>query len=227
MNYEHRAISSSTFVKGERHHERVEERMRVYIVGGDATDREDINKAIGNRPLEMVAFETAASFLEECARLPASIMIIDICLPDLDGLELQTKVKEECDPDTQIIFIAEDCEIHDAVQAMRRGAVDFLEKPFRRGELVKAVDRAIRNLERAREDNSRDHPETAEAVNLTDREREVLLASCEGQPSKLVAHELGLSVRTVEMHRSHIIRKLGVMSFSGALVAAMKLGLVQ
>ncbi|GGD54616.1 response regulator [Erythrobacter arachoides] len=192
--------------------------MHIYVVEYDEEDRERVLQIVSSRRSERRIFDNGTSFLAVCAKLPAGIVIIDICLPDLDGLELQRQIKRDCNVSHKVIMVAGDCDISDAVASMREGAIDFLEKPIRRAELLDAVVRA--ELALCEEQHaawvSGEHNRVLKG--LTDREIDVLKASAQGQSSKEVAHTLGLSVRTVEMHRSNIIKKLGVINFASALV---------
>lgn len=142
-------------------------------------------------------------------------------MPDLDGMGLLHKLKSDCDNGHEIILLSGPCSISDAVHAMKEGAINFFEKPFRQAEMVDAVKEARDKLTRAPSTQLADHDLMALA-QLTPRELSVLRTSANGRSAKSVAHSLGLSIRTVEMHRSNIIKKLEVVNFAGALVLAAK-----
>lgn len=131
------------------------------------------------------------------------------------------KLKSDCDNGHEIILLSGPCSISDAVHAMKEGAINFFEKPFRQAEMVDAVKEARDKLTRAPSTQLADHDLMALA-QLTPRELSVLRTSANGRSAKSVAHSLGLSIRTVEMHRSNIIKKLEVVNFAGALVLAAK-----
>lgn len=192
--------------------------MNIYIVEGDEEDRERIVQIVSGRHAEARVFTTGRAFLDKCSSLQPGIVILDVCLPDLDGLELQKQIKRDCDVNHKIVFLAGDCDICDAVAAMREGAIDFLKKPIRRAELLDAVVRGEIALGHELYAHRTADRQNRAMQGLTDREIEVLKASASGQSSKEVAHVLDLSARTVEMHRSRIIKKLNVTNFASALV---------
>ncbi|WP_162199410.1 response regulator transcription factor [Aurantiacibacter luteus] len=192
--------------------------MWIYIVEGDETDKDRIVQIVAGRNAQTRWFSDAASFLSQCSALPVGIVVIDICLPDLDGLELQKQVNRDCERSHKVVMLAGDCDISDAVAAMREGAIDFLKKPIRRAELLDAIVRAEMAISEQQQAARRERQQDRVMTGLTEREIDVLKASALGQSSKQVAHALDLSTRTVEMHRSNIIRKLGVPNFASALV---------
>lgn len=192
--------------------------MHVYVVEGGEDDRERILQIVSVRRPEIRCFKDGTTFLDKCAMLPAGVVIIDICLPDLDGLELQRQIKRNCEVSHKVVMLAGDCEVSDAVAAMREGAIDFLEKPVRRAELLDAVVRAELALCEEQQATKSVSEHDCILRGMTDREIEVLKASAHGQSSKEVAYDMGLSTRTIEMHRSNIIKKLGVTNFASALV---------
>jgi two-component system response regulator FixJ len=163
-------------------------------------------------------FSTGEAFLAVAAELPPGCVLLDLRLPDLDGLEVQYRLGE-LDTDHAVVLLTGFGEVPDAVSAMRAGAVDFLRKPYRRENLLDALSRAGEQIE----DNLRQRAERAKlgAVNtLSERELEVLRALATGKQSKVVAYELGLSIRTIDMHRARIIKRLNVANIGAALVMA-------
>jgi two-component system, LuxR family, response regulator FixJ len=142
----------------------------------------------------------------------------------MDGLALQTKLAERESPHA-VIVVTGFGDVPEAVTAMRSGALDFLRKPFRIHEIFQAVNRAQRQLTEQRAERR-----TAQHANglheLSRRELDVLGASATGAQSKTVAFALDLSVRTVEMHRASIIKKLRVSNFGAALLLAQRGGLL-
>ena len=194
--------------------------MQIYIVEAEEEEKARICDAFSHRDFEVRWYRTGQRFLDICSDLPSGIVIIDVCLPDFDGLALQHKLWKDCDADHQVILLSGPCDICDVVRAMREGAVDFLEKPFRRAELLDAITRAELIIQDQRQAVERQRMEDERFMVLSKRERDILQASADGKSTKQVAHVLALSARTVEMHRSNIIRKLGVTNFAGALVLA-------
>jgi two-component system response regulator FixJ len=169
-------------------------------------------------------FSTGAAFLSVAENLTAGCVLLDLRLPDIDGLEVQYRLGE-MDTDHAVILLTGFGEVPDAVSAMRAGAVDFLRKPYRRENLVEALTRAGEQIE----DNLRLRAERAKlgAVHaLSEREIEVLRALATGKQSKVVAYELGLSIRTIDMHRARIIKRLNVANIGAALLMAKDAGLI-
>lgn len=197
--------------------------MHIYIVD----DEPDLQVSLGTmlrRAGHLVqSFSTAKAFSSVATDLTPGCALLDLCLPDLDGLALQAKLQEMGSPHA-VVLLTGFGDVPDAVAAMRAGALDFLRKPFRRAELFDAIERAGAALTR-RETESQARRQVALLDTLSTRERDVLKASAGGTVSKQVAHALGLSVRTVEMHRANVLRKLGVANFGAALLLAQRSGL--
>lgn len=195
--------------------------MYIYIVEQDEREKEHICDVVAHMHPKVQWYDKGKPFLNECENLPRGLIILDTCLPDLDGMALLHKLKSDCDNGHEIILLSGPCSIGDAVHAMKEGAINFFEKPFRQAEMVEAVREARDKLTRAPSSQLGDQDLMALA-QLTPRELSVLKASNNGRSAKSVAHSLGLSVRTIEMHRSNIIKKLSVRNFSGALLLAAK-----
>jgi FixJ family two-component response regulator len=136
--------------------------------------------------------------------------VLDVTLPGLSGLELQERLAERTD--MPIIFITGHGDVSLAVQAMRAGAIDFIEKPFRDQYLLERINQALQlDCDRQRERVERAAIQ-ARLAHLTPREREVMERIVQGKSNKVVAMELGLSERTVEIHRAKVMTKAGVRS---------------
>lgn len=125
----------------------------------------------------------------------------------------------ELDTDHAVILLTGFGEVPDAVSAMRAGAVDFLRKPYRRENLVEALARAQERIEQNQRERA-ERDKLGAVHTLSEREVEVLRELATGKPSKVVAYELGLSIRTIDMHRARIIKRLGVANIGAALVLA-------
>ncbi|GMM92425.1 response regulator transcription factor [Qipengyuania sp. MTN3-11] len=192
--------------------------MNIYVVDDDENLRETLGNLLEREEDRVQSFANGRAFLSVSNDLAPGCVLLDLCLPDMDGLELQQALVE-AGSRHRVVLLTGFGDIPDAVNAMRAGAVDFLRKPFRRAELFEAVDRT-----RAKISPSPQTPREMEQIErfkeLTPRERDVLDASSGGGASKQMAHDLKLSVRTVEMHRSNIVRKLEVPNFVSALLVA-------
>jgi len=166
-------------------------------------------RMLGADGISVEEFATAESFLDGYSERPVGCVLLDIRLPGLDGMQLLERIADLLPPNP-IIMVSGFGDIPSAVRAVRTGALDFLQKPFRKEQLVEAVRKALERVEDSALEN-------AELQSLTPREREILSEFRDGAPNKVVAAKLGLSPRTVEMHRARIFRKLGVSNLAQAL----------
>lgn len=190
--------------------------MHVYVVDDDADVRNVITIALQRAGHCVQSFATAEAFLSVAEDLSPGCIILDYCMPGMDGLEAQQQLMSRNSPHRIILFTGVG-EIPEAVRAIRAGAIDVLTKPYRRSELLEAIVRAEAELQQIKSINNDSNRHGFE--KLSEKELSILAASSNGQSSKRVAHECGLSVRTIEMHRSNIIKKLNVENFAGALLS--------
>ncbi len=178
----------------------------VYIVDDDEPVRDSIGLLLDTVDIEHQSFPDAQSFLEAYDPEQPATLVLDIRMPGISGLELQEKLLEMQAP-IPIIFITGHGDIPMAVEAMRRGAVDFIRKPFRDQELLDRINEALT----LGETQQAQHASLANAQRrldaLTPREHEVFERVASGQANKVIAIELGISERTVEIHRSQVMRK--------------------
>ena len=183
----------------------------VYVVDDDDAVRDALSMLFRTAGLRVETFPSAVAFLQ-CPKLePLSCLVLDIRMPGLTGLALQEALGER-KVRLPIIFITGHGDIPMAVEAVKKGAYDFIEKPFDDYQLLCQVLNALeRGAEQARENaQSASAPERLSL--LTEREREVLDLVLAGKPSRQVAAELHISVKTVEFHRARIMQKLNVRS---------------
>lgn len=183
---------------------------RAYIVDDDVTLRKMIRRILSELNTDVEEFQSAEDFLCGYSQRPLGCVLLDMRLPGISGLELLAQISK-LPPANPVIMISGFGDIPSAVKAVQRGALDFIQKPFRKEQLVDLVNRAFDSMAEILTADQ-------QIKSLTPREREVLKAFSEGAPNKIVAAELGLSPRTVEMHRARIFRKLGVTNLSQALL---------
>lgn len=198
--------------------------MHIHIVDDEPDLLASLSLILRREGHDVRTFATGAAFLDAAADLPPGCVLLDLRLPDIDGLEVQHRLGE-MDTDHAVVLLTGFGEVPDAVSAMRAGAVDFLRKPYRRENLIEALARVSERIA----DNLRGRAERARlgAVHtLSAREIEVLRALATGKPSKIVAYELGLSIRTIDMHRARIIKRLNVANIGAALVMAKEAKLI-
>jgi FixJ family two-component response regulator len=193
----------------------------VFVVDDDFRVREALSSLIESVGLQVVAFGSAAEFLESDKPDCPACLVLDLQLPDTNGLELQ-RVVAACDG-PPIVFITGHGDIPSSVRAMKAGAIEFLPKPFSEQELLRAIDAAIAFDREARQKRS----ELAELQNhyslLTPREREVLPFVVAGFANKQTAADLGTSEVTIGVHRGQIMRKMGARSLAELVRMADKL----
>jgi two-component system, LuxR family, response regulator FixJ len=193
--------------------------MHVYLVDDDQLVLASLRATLESL-FSVQTFEDAEAFLAVVERLLPGVVLIDVELPGMSGCALHAELTHRNVPMT-VVFLTGRGGVPHAVDAMRRGAVDFLCKPMRRVELLFAVENAAARLDVVLEKQGRLQLLSC----LTDREREVLQGMATGAPSKVIAYQLEISPRTVEMHRARICRKLGVPA-AAAVALACDTGLV-
>lgn len=197
---------------------------RIYVVDDDEAVRRSLVFMLKTSGFDAVPFQSGDAFLKEARHAPEGCVLLDIRMPGLDGLAVQRDLNERGIA-MPVIVLTGHGDVSIAVEAMKAGAIDFLEKPFEKAALLRAIDAAFRRFDRkslAAEDSR------AAAVRLavlTPRERDVLDGLVRGHPNKTIAYDLGISPRTVEVHRANLMTKLEVRSLSEALRLAFAAGL--
>lgn len=196
----------------------------VYVVDDDAAVRDSLALLLKSVALAVETCESAVQFLAHVGPEAAGCLVLDIRMPGMSGLELQQQLKQR-GYELPIIFITGHGDVSMAVQAMREGALDFIEKPFRDQELLDRVYQAL-EADRARRRAADETVHIRERfAGLTPREHEVMLRIARGQANKVIAIELGLSERTVEIHRAKVMHKTGARSLAELVGMAAKLGI--
>jgi RNA polymerase sigma factor (sigma-70 family) len=194
----------------------------VFIVDDDRSLRESIRDLVESVGLHCEDFATAQEFLSSERTDGPSCLILDVRLPGISGLDLQHELKK-ARVSIPIIFITAHADIPMTVRAMKSGAVEFLTKPFRKQELLDAVQRSVGRDRRARE-KQRDMAELRQRYNtLSVREREVMSLVVSGMLNKQMAAELGASETTVKIHRSRVMEKMQAKSLPELVRMADKL----
>lgn len=194
--------------------------LTIYVVDDDQDVRDSLKVLLEFADYNVRIFESAVKFLAADLHGIAGCLIVDIRMPDMDGLELQDELLKR-EIDLPVIVITGHGDVPLAVRAMRAGAVDFLEKPFREEALLEAIQRAFRRTPRrnaAKTDEVR-----ARLEALTEREREVLNLVVEGQTNKEVARVLDISPRTVDIHRAHVMEKMHAKTLADLVRMALSI----
>jgi len=180
----------------------------IHVIDDDAAFRRSLVFLLESVGWRVVTHASAEDFLGACTEPPADLgcMVLDIRMPTMSGLELQQTLRNR-GWTTPIVFITGHGDVELAVQAMKRGASDFLEKPFKDQALIDAVAAAVRKGSAARADAARRDEAIALLARLSPREREVARLVALGMPNKVVARELDISEKTVHVHRQHVMEK--------------------
>jgi two-component system, LuxR family, response regulator FixJ len=189
----------------------VESRDVVYVVEDDSAARALVSAIAQSVGLRCEVFAAAVDFLLRCDTLEPGCLVLDLVMPGLSGLELQQELMLR-GITIPIIFITGHGQVASAVEAMRQGAVNFLEKPFPNSELIENIRRAIDLDHRNRSRLDQVDAIREKLGSLTPREHDVLNHVISGRPNKIIAHDLKVSQRSVEMHRSRVMEKMGASS---------------
>jgi len=183
----------------------------VYVVDDDDAVRDSLTMLFRNAGLAVRGFTSALEFLERAAPAAPACLVLDIRMPGMSGTALQDRLLAR-GAALPIIFITGHGDIRSAVEAVKKGAYDFIEKPFDDYQLVTRVMSALERSEELRSGVTPAAPNREQLALLSEREQEVLRLVLAGKPSRQVADELHISARTVEFHRARIMQKLGVRS---------------
>lgn len=179
----------------------------VFVVDDDEPVRDAIGMLLETVEIPFESFASAQDFLEAYDGSRRGCLVLDIRMPGMSGLELQQTLLER-DVNLPVVFITGHGDVPMAVEAMKRGAVDFIRKPFRDQELLDRIHEAL-SLEASQRAHSADLEDVRGRFDsLTPREREVFQRVAAGQANKVVAIDLGISERTVEIHRSQVMQKM-------------------
>jgi two-component system response regulator FixJ len=185
----------------------------VFVVDDDAAVRQGLRFMLRAAGYSVEAFPSALSFLEDYNPRRGGCLLLDVQMPQMSGLDLQQQLNLR-GWRIPVIFITGHGTVPLAIAAMKAGAFDFIEKPLREGAMLESIERALHWNDRAYEERLERATLQVRATLLTAREREVFALVAAGEPNKVIARHLGISFRTVELHRAHIIEKLQARSLS-------------
>lgn len=196
----------------------------IHIIDDEESVRRSAGYMLKTAGYAVEAWNSGAEFLKHLRSADQGCVLLDVRMPEIDGLEVQRTMAER-GITMPIIIMTGHGDVSIAVQAMKAGAVDFLEKPFEKAVLVQAIESAFDRIRAS--DGTAARAANAEVIigALTSREREVLEGLAQGLPNKTIAFDLGISSRTVEVHRANLMTKLHVHSLSDALRIAFAAGM--
>ena len=193
-----------------------QETRLVHLVDDDEAIRRSVGFALKTSGFQVRTYENGAEILQDAPELETGCILLDIRMPGMDGLEVQEALRSK-GITLPIVIMTGHGDVSLAVRAMKAGATDFIEKPFEKALLLSAIEHAMGRLkESAAALNDAREAQTRLKL-LTARERDVLDGLAKGLPNKSIAYDLGISPRTVEIHRANLMAKLEVKSLSEAL----------
>ena len=198
-----------------------EEKPVVFVVDDDPSVRKLLTKLIQSIDLRVEAFASSGEFLARPLPAVPACLVLDVRMPGLSGFDLQERLLER-GLEIPIIFITGFGNVPQSVRAMKAGAVDFLQKPFENQALLDAVNRALDRDRSSRLRNAEIHEIETRLATLTRREYEVFIRVVDGLANKQVADELGLSEKTVKIHRGHVMQKMKAQTFADLVRMAEK-----
>jgi two-component system, LuxR family, response regulator FixJ len=192
----------------------------VHVIDDDPAVRRSLERLLDAAGFKVISYATPQTFLDVAAGFSAGCVLVDLRMPEMNGLEVQSELAR-INPALPVIIVTGQGDVASAVRAMKAGAADFLEKPFTAEVLLSAIERTLVNWT----PSGRVSPESEDAARriatLSPRERQVLDALVDGRPNKVIAFDLGLSVRTVEVHRARMMDRLGVTQLGEAVRIAI------
>jgi two-component system response regulator FixJ len=191
----------------------------VHVVDDDAAIRRSLERLLASAGFTPMSYETPSEFLAAASGRLTGCILLDLWMPGMDGLEVQARLRQ-LGVLLPVIVMTAGGDVQTAVRAMKAGVIDFIEKPFDDEVLLSAIEASLAPAGQGdRADEILDAARRLAA--LSPRERQVLDALLAGRPNKVIAYDLGLSVRTVEVHRARMMERLGVRQLSEAIRVAV------
>ena len=197
----------------------------VYVIDDDEAMRDSLHFLLDSSGYQVKLFDTATSFLEALPKLEFGCVVSDVRMPGIDGIELLKRMKA-ANSMFPILIMTGHGDVPLAVEAMKLGAVDFLEKPFEDERLAAMIETAIRQAEPAVKNDAVAHDIARRIATLSPRERQVMNGLIAGLSNKLIAREYDISPRTIEVYRANVMTKMQAGSLSELVRLAMRAGLL-
>jgi two-component system response regulator FixJ len=187
----------------------------IYVVDDDPAISRSLERLLDAVGFQVASYATPKAFLAVAGSLLEGCVLLDLRMPGMDGFEVQARLRL-INPDLPVIVVTAQGDVQSAVRAMKAGAADFIEKPYSDDDLIAAIESALKTG--AAEGRTDDIAMASALIGtLSPRERQVLEALVAGQQNKVIAFDLGISVRTVEVHRSRMMDRLGVHQVAEAV----------
>ena len=185
----------------------------VFVVDDEEAVRDSLQWLLESKGLKVALFDSAEAFLAAYSPSLPGCLVVDVRMPGMSGLELQEKLAE-LHYALPVIFITGHGDVPMAVQAVKHGAIDFLEKPFNDKDLLAIIERSLEHDRQQRERLQQASSAQSRLASLTPREREVMELVVAGKLNKLIADQLDISIKTVEAHRAKVMEKVGAHSLA-------------
>jgi two-component system response regulator FixJ len=196
---------------------------RIYVIDDDEGVRDSLSVQLDAAGYEVVSFDSAVGFLKAAASAPLGCVVSDVQMPDMDGLELQKRLAD-MQLNFPVIIMTGHADVALAVRAMKAGAVDFIEKPFSEQAILDSIGLAQSRFAEQRANEAAGSTARERLTLLTPREREVFDEMVRGKQNKVIAFDLNISPRTVEVHRARVLEKLDARSLSELVRLALAAG---
>ncbi len=189
----------------------LDDNATVFIVDDDNDTRSSIAELIATVGIHTETFQNAVDFLKKYVSNGTECLLLDVRMPEMSGIELQKQLLDE-DASIPVILMTAYADVTMAVQAMKAGAVDFIQKPFREQVLLESVQHALEIAAHRKRKNEKNAKIKQKLARLTARENQILQLLVTGKSNKLIGFELGISQKTVDFHRAHILTKMNAGS---------------
>jgi len=196
----------------------------VHLVDDEEAIRKSAGFLLRSSGYFVHSYASGVEFLKVARNVEVGCVLLDVRMPDMDGLQVQAQMAAR-GVNMPVVVVTGHGDVSVAVQAMKAGAIDFLEKPFEKAAVLDAIARAFARLDNANVRAMEEAQALVRVAALTPREQEVLEGLAQGHPNKTIAYDLGVSSRTVEVHRASLMTKLGVHNLSDALRIAFAAGM--
>jgi FixJ family two-component response regulator len=192
----------------------------VFVVDDDEAIRDSLKWLLESHGLSVRHYASPQAFLDACDSTLSGCLVLDVRMPDMSGLELHEKLGER-GLTWPVVFITGHGDVPMAVSALKRGAVDFIEKPFRDGEMLDLIRKCLATDAGQRQLQRRNAALRERGASLTEREREVMKLIVGGHFNKEIAEQLGISVKTVEVHRGRVMEKMAARTVADLVQFSM------
>lgn len=198
----------------------------VYVIDDDIAMRDSLDFLLGSANFHVTLFESAHLFLDVVSSIGFGCVVTDVRMPGIDGIELLKRLKASRSA-LPVVIMTGHGDVPLAVEAMKLGAVDFLEKPFEDDRLIGMIDAALRQAEASAQNDATTLDIAARVGSLSPRERQVMDGLIAGLSNKLIAREYDISPRTIEVYRANVMTKMQAGSLSELIRLAMRAGVLK